>query len=303
MRPEASTTESPEVIVPAEVEEIALQSIGAFFEPISLARPQQSARDFLDLSKADKRIAILQRFCNLEGKRVLEVGSGFGTNLAVWLKRYRLDAYGAEPATQGFDQGYRASRLLLSANGLDPDRIVNAHGESLPFPNESFDVVYSANVLEHTSDPEQVLAESLRVLRKGGILHMEMPNFLSWFEGHYMVLQPPIFFRGLLPLWVRLVFRRDPAFARTLRTEINPVWCRRMTRRLRSQYDIRLISLGEDLFLERLNQPFVFDTQVVAGRLAGLIHAVTTLNRANWMGKLIVALQGYYPIYLTIAKS
>ena len=64
------------------------------------------------------------------------------------------------------------------------------------------------------------------MLRPGGILHFEIPNFLSYFEGHYMVLQPPILWPSLLPHWVRLL-GRDPSFARTMRTEINPAWCRR----------------------------------------------------------------------------
>ena len=38
---------------------------------------------------------------------------------------------------------------------------------SLPFANDTFDIVYSANVLEHTERPLDVLFESLRVLRPG----------------------------------------------------------------------------------------------------------------------------------------
>jgi SAM-dependent methyltransferase len=208
----------------------------------------------------------------------------------VWIKCFHIDAYGTEPGGDGFNQGYIASQKLFAANGLDPDRVVNSPGESLPFADESFDVVYSANVLEHTGDPEHVLAESLRVLRSGGLLHMEMPNFLSYFEGHYMVIQPPIFWKPMLATWVRWVFRRDPAFAKTLQTRVNPMWCRRTIRKLGRTYPLELVSLGEDLFLERLSQRFTFDTELVAGRLQGTIAALKKLNRGNWIGRLIVAL-------------
>jgi SAM-dependent methyltransferase len=234
---------------------------------------------------------------------LLEVGSGFGTNLAVWIRQFNVDAYGVEPGGEGFNQGYIASRKLLAANSIDPDRVINSAGESLPFADESFDLVYSANVLEHTDDPGRVLAESLRVLRSGGLLHMEMPNYLSYFEGHYMVIQPPIFWKPMLPLWVRLIFRRDPAFAKTLQTRINPVWCRRTVRKLSRTYPLELVSLGEDLFLERLAQAFTFETQLVASRLQGTITALKRVNRGNWIGRLIVAFQGHYPIYLTIRKG
>jgi len=234
---------------------------------------------------------------------MLEVGSGFGTNLAMWIKHFNVDGYGSEPGGEGFDQGFIASRKLFTANGIDPNRIVNSVGEELPFADESFDIVYSANVLEHTADPERVLMESMRVLRRGGILHMEMPNFLSYFEGHYMVVQPPILWASMLPWWIRTVFRRDPSFARTLQTKINPIWCRRAVAELRRTYRLELVSVGEDLFLERLSKAFAFEAQRVAGNLQRKIALLQKANFGNWIGHLIVALQGHYPIYLTIRKE
>ena len=291
------------IVVPAEVFQIAEDSIGAFFEPINKGDRRVLARDFLDPSKAYKHIGILERYTTLNSKKLLEVGSGFGTNLAVWIRCFGVDGYGVEPGGEGFNQGFIASRKVFAANGIDPDRIVNSAGESLPFGDESFDVVYSANVLEHTENPEHVLAESLRVLRKGGLLHMEMPNYLSYFEGHYMVIQPPIFWKPMLALWVSLIFRRDPAFAKTLQTQINPVWCRRTIRKLEKKFPLELVSVGEDLFLQRLSQTFKFETAMVAGSLYRVIAVLKKMNWGNWIGRLIVAFQGHYPIYLTVRKK
>jgi ubiquinone/menaquinone biosynthesis C-methylase UbiE len=291
------------IVVPAEIFQIAEQSMGAFFEPISKTDRRSATADFLDLSKSFKRASILSRYAAMEGQKLLEIGSGFGTNLAVWINHFHVDAYGAEPGGEGFNQGFIASRKLLAANGIDPARVVDSVGESLPFPDASFDIVYSANVLEHTEDPERVLSEALRVLRPGGLLHMEMPNFLSYFEGHYMVVQPPIVWKPLLAWWVKSVFRRDPAFARTLHTKINPIWCRRTVKKLSRAFPLESISLGEDLFLERLSGTFQFETGAVAGRLHGLIAFLQKINRGNWIGRTIVAAQGHYPIYLTLRKK
>jgi SAM-dependent methyltransferase len=299
----SSSTGQPEIVVPADVFEAAAGSMGAFFEPISKVDRETSARDFLDLSKSYKRAAIIERYTRLEGAKVLEVGSGFGTNLAVWLTHFHVDAYGVEPGGEGFNQGYMASRRLLAANGLDPERVINSTGEALPFPDDSFDLVYSANVLEHTDDPERVFMESVRVLRPGGVLHMEMPNYLSYFEGHYLVFQPPIFWKPMLGWWVRLVFGRDPAFAATLQTKLNPVWCRRMVAKAGKTYPLELVSVGDDLFLERLAQPFAFETQMVASKARKAVSVFRTLNVGNWMGRLVVLLQGHYPIYLTVRKG
>ncbi len=291
-----------ELVIPTQVVESARRTIGTFFQPLNKADPETNIQDFLDLSKSLKRAQILQRYVPLRSKKLLEVGSGFGTNLALWIKQFGVDGYGVEPSGVGFDEGFAGSQEVLAANGIDPARIVDASGEALPFPDESFDIVYSANVLEHTADPERVLAEAVRMLRKGGILHMEMPNFLSYFEGHYLVFQPPIVWKPILPWWVRWVCRRDPAFAKTLQTQINPLWCRRTIRKLSGASPLEIVSLGDDLFLERLSETFRFETKVVAGRLGKVVSSLQRANRGNWMGRLIVAFQGYYPIYLTVRK-
>jgi SAM-dependent methyltransferase len=295
--------EQPPVLeIPPEVVQSAGQSLGAFFEPIAKLDPEANARDFLDTTRSFKRARILQRYTPMQSKKLLEIGSGFGTNLAVWIKYFGVDGYGVEPAEAGFDQGFLGSQKVLPANGIDPQRIRNAYGESLPFPDGSFDIVYSGNVLEHTADPPRVLAEALRVLRKGGVLHMEMPNFLSYYEGHYNVLQPPLLSKSILPLWVKWVFRRDPAFARTLHTEINPAWCRRTVQKLNATCPVEVVSLGQELFLERLREPFQFESNGVASKIGGVIALVQKVNVGNWMGRVIVAVQGYYPIYLTLRK-
>ena len=294
---------STDIVIPAEVQEIAADSLGRFFEPISKIDRHSSAADFLDLAKPFKRAAILKRYTSLEGKRTLEIGSGFGTNLAAWIKHFHVDGFGVEPGGVGFDEGFVASRKLLAANAIDPQRVVDATGEAVPFPDESFDIAYSANVLEHTADPERVLMEAMRILKPGGILHMETPNYLSYFEGHYMVFQPPILWKPMLPAWVKFVYGRDPAFAKTLQTEINPVWFRKTVRKLSRIFPLELISLGEDVFLERLTDPFQFETQAVKGTIGKAMATLQAVNLGNWLGRLIVALQGYYPIYLTIRKT
>jgi SAM-dependent methyltransferase len=41
-------------------------------------------------------------------------------------------------------------------------------GRRIPFPDESFDLVYSSSVLEHVTDADALQAEIRRVLRRGG---------------------------------------------------------------------------------------------------------------------------------------
>lgn len=290
------------IIVPDSVRAAAEESIGKYFESISRTSPKAAADDHLNVEKSFKRAQLLERYSPMRNKKLLEIGSGFGTNLAAWIKSYQVDGYGTEPDGEGFGASFAASRELFVANGIDPARIIPVQGETLPFADASFDIVYSANVLEHTNDPLKVLEEAVRVLRPGGILHFEMPNFLSYFEGHYMVPQPPILWRSMLPQWVRLL-GRDPSFARTMRTEINPVWCRRAVKQVSRKYPVQLLSLGEDVFLDRLAQPFQFEMERMATKLQSVITVMQRLNVGNWIGRTIVAARGYYPIYLTLRRD
>jgi SAM-dependent methyltransferase len=290
------------ILVPDSVREIAEKSIGVFFEGVNKMPPQMAARDHLDLARPIRAAKILEHFAPLRGKKLLEIGSGFGTNLATWIKYYGTDGFGTERDAEGFGSSFKASREVFIANGLDPERIVRITDESLPFPDATFDIVYAGNVLEHTMEPQKVLEEAVRVLRPGGIFHAEVPNYLSYFEGHYLVPQPPLVWRWMLPQWVRLL-GRDPAFAYTMRTEINPIWCRRTVKQINRKYPVELLSLGSEVFMNRMKWPFEFEMERTATKLGRLMTIVQWVNVGNWIGRLIVLAQGHYPIYLTVRRG
>ena len=112
-----------EVVVPDEVKKLAAESLLPVFSPLQSRNFSESdnVADFLDLKKSLKRAGLLARFAPLDANtKLLEIGSGFGTNLAIWLREFGVDGYGVEPTSPGFDAGLVASKILFSANGLDP---------------------------------------------------------------------------------------------------------------------------------------------------------------------------------------
>src|SRR5579863_10020663 len=150
--PNSTATSAGLIRIPDQVFDLAARS-NEFFHGINGDSPEMHARDCLDIARAVKHAELVQRFAPLAGARTLEVGSGFGANLAVWIKAFGADGYGIEPSTPEWGESFEASRILMRANGIDPDRITNAFGENVPFEDNSFDIVYSANVLEHVQDP------------------------------------------------------------------------------------------------------------------------------------------------------
>ncbi len=97
------------------------------------------------------------------GKRVLEIGLGYGT-LGQLIASRNADYFGADIA-----EGPVANmRRRLSWLGLPEDHAVQASALELPFADESFDYVYSIGCLHHTGNLERSIQEVHRVLVPGG---------------------------------------------------------------------------------------------------------------------------------------
>ena len=77
--------------------------------------------------------------------------------------------------------------LEIAAGNVPEAQFDLAACEALPYPQDSFDLVLSHEVLEHVSDDRQAVAEMVRVLRPGGRAVIFVPNRLYPFEthGHY----------------------------------------------------------------------------------------------------------------------
>jgi ubiquinone/menaquinone biosynthesis C-methylase UbiE len=110
-----------------------------------------------------------------DGKRVLEVGVGLGTDF-VQFARAGARATGIDLTQAAIDAA--SSRLALE--GLSAE-LVRADAERLPFPDASFDLVYSWGVIHHTPDPAAALAEVRRVLAPGGEARIMLYSRRSWF--------------------------------------------------------------------------------------------------------------------------
>jgi SAM-dependent methyltransferase len=128
--------------------------------------PPGTDRFFAELEayRADKLSYLLTAvdFAAYAGQRVLEIGCGIGLDLV------RLARAGALPV--GVDVSETAVRLAAgreSGVGSAPAVRV-ADGATLPFPDESLDVVYSHGGLPYVADSNAVIRESHRVLRRGG---------------------------------------------------------------------------------------------------------------------------------------
>lgn len=93
----------------------------------------------------------------------LDVGSGGGF-LTEEIARLGFDTTGVDPSAESI----RAAASHAHENGLNI-RYLTGVGESLPFEDRSFGVVFCCDVLEHVRDLPKVVSEISRVLKPGGV--------------------------------------------------------------------------------------------------------------------------------------
>jgi ubiquinone/menaquinone biosynthesis C-methylase UbiE len=101
-------------------------------------------------------------FAQARSLRVLEVGVGMGSDYLEWLKAGAL-ATGVDLSSASLERARRRCELA----GYKPD-LQPADAEHLPFPDDTFDVVYSYGVMHHSPNTNQCLREAWRVLKPGG---------------------------------------------------------------------------------------------------------------------------------------
>lgn len=128
------------------------------------------------------------QFTRYHGKKVLEAGVGAGTDFIQWA-RAGADAHGIDLT----EEAIAHVQHRLAVYGLPPADLRVADAENLPYPDNTFDLVYSWGVIHHSPDTPKALAELVRVLKPGGELKVMIYNrhslhtFYRW--GRYALLR------------------------------------------------------------------------------------------------------------------
>lgn len=143
-----------------------LQRAGRLFDPADAG--------LLDVFKGS-----VDRFCEIadrlrDSARVLDVGAGHGILLAL------LHELGHECHAVDYADQAAAYPEVFKVRSI-PFRQCNVEIEPLPYEDASFDAVVCCQVLEHfTHSHLPAVREMHRVLSRGGVLEIDVPNVASF---------------------------------------------------------------------------------------------------------------------------
>jgi SAM-dependent methyltransferase len=136
---------------------------------------------------------LFSEFATFESKTVLEVGCSTGYLLDAFLNKENFAAIGADISEEALARGQK-----LYGNRI---KFVQTTASSIPLPDNSVDVIYTIDTVEHLSRPEEIFRETYRILKPGG-------QFLVYFAPWYGPCGSHL--DDIIPLpWMHVVFSMD----------------------------------------------------------------------------------------------
>lgn len=112
------------------------------------------------------------KFLPNSAKTSLEIGCGVG-NFSKNLQDSGLEAWGVEPDHRSFLVA--KEKLHKVFEGTFEDILID-------LPSSYFDVIIFNDVLEHLSNPWDILSSSKSLLNKGGVVVASIPNFIYFHD-------------------------------------------------------------------------------------------------------------------------
>lgn len=135
---------------------------------------------------------------NFNSKKVLEIGTGVGTDARQLIKRGAI--YHGINIDDGSSEITKKAFQLFNLNG----RVNTMNATEIDFDSEYFDVVYSFGVLHHIPEVSRAISEIHRIIKPGGYLlfmvynkssinyNIEIKYLRKWF---LLIIKIPLFMK------------------------------------------------------------------------------------------------------------
>jgi 2-polyprenyl-3-methyl-5-hydroxy-6-metoxy-1,4-benzoquinol methylase len=107
-----------------------------------------------------------------KSENILDVGCGIGMLGNQIKRKFKVNVFGVDSNRQAISE---AKKLGVNA------KLADIEGR-LPYEKAFFDKIFCVQVIEHIVNPDAMLQEIRRVLKKDGMLIITTPNLAVWFN-------------------------------------------------------------------------------------------------------------------------
>lgn len=225
---------------------------------------------------------------------ILEVGSSVGFNCLALAERFpTARVVGVEPDREAC----MVAAAMAADCGNENTEFVQGVGECLPFPDASFDWIVCHTVIEHVKDVDACISEMARVLKHGGCLHLDAPNYLWPWEPHLRIIMPPLCPKSLMRFLARLQGAgANVEYASHLKL-VYPAWIERCF----SCHNLRWVNRVE----KKLRMAAAGEHQQIAayGRAAKLLAILQLFGLASWLIGGLLRARLYPSLLYTACKQ
>lgn len=139
---------------------------GVLDKEYALARQRKRSHIYRLKRRTSEVVKSIRTFSSKKPEAVLDIGAADGRMLN------RIKEVFPETTCAGIE--YACD--LISCNGSENIHLVRGDALVLPFKENVFDVVIATAIIEHVSDPIQLIREAFRILRKNGIVIITTPH-------------------------------------------------------------------------------------------------------------------------------
>jgi 2-polyprenyl-3-methyl-5-hydroxy-6-metoxy-1,4-benzoquinol methylase len=144
---------------------------------------QVGTREYFDEVEARKyfvepHILRFAEFPSWQGKKVLEIGCGIGTD-TINFARHGAGVTAVELSEKSLEIATKRAAIYGLQNNI---RFYAGNAEDLPqfLPIESYDLIYSFGVIHHTPHPERILEQMRLYMHPGGTIKIMVYHRYAW---------------------------------------------------------------------------------------------------------------------------
>lgn len=144
----------------------------AFWERVGANFPDLSGAVSTQYYSDNERRLFREHLPPLEGLRILKTDlwdEAKNTRILAWAADCGADAWGIDLSAPTIQQA-------RAAFATSPLHAAQADVRDIPFPDASFDAIYSMGTIEHFDETERAVREMARVLKPGGRAIIGVPN-------------------------------------------------------------------------------------------------------------------------------